>query len=248
MSDMTRKPEGGFSAKNSTEDSIKNIFDPDSGLIPAIIQDYGTGKVLMLAYMNRQSLEKSLETGTTWFFSRSRNRLWNKGETSGNKQSIKEIMYDCDSDALLIKVIQSGVACHTGNESCFFNDLSGTREEVGSKLNTLRFRDLFVDLNNNREKEGHGLDVLDELYSTVCERIETGAESSYTYMLHKKGLDEILKKIGEESIEIILSSKHQSNDRTISEIADLLYHLVVLMSEKKISLGDINEELKKRRK
>lgn len=225
--------------KNIAAVSEKSNVSSVSALIPAIIQDFKTNEVLMLAYMNRESLEKSIKTQTTWFWSRSRKSLWNKGETSGNSQFIKEIRYDCDSDTLLIKVEQVGNACHTGNRTCFFNKIDLNGKETAREPETLKFSEIQTD---------GGLEILSELYDTVSSRIETQAVNSYTYSLHVKGLDEILKKLGEETIEVILSSKHQEKKRTISEVADLIYHLIVLLVEKKISLADISNELLSRKK
>jgi phosphoribosyl-ATP pyrophosphohydrolase/phosphoribosyl-AMP cyclohydrolase len=195
--------------------------------------------VLMLAYMSRESLEKSVQTQTTWFWSRSRKSLWNKGETSGNSQFIKEIRYDCDSDTLLIKVEQVGNACHTGNRTCFFNIIDINVKKSAPTLEGLKFSEIRI---------CSDFEILSELYDTVSRRIEEQAQDSYSYSLHRKGLDEILKKLGEETIEVILASKHQEKKRTISEIADLLYHLTVLLVEKKISFADISEELSSRKK
>lgn len=207
-------------------------------LIPAIIQDYKTSAVLMLAYMSKESLKKSIETGMTWFWSRSRNRLWNKGETSGNTQTIKEIRYDCDSDALLIKVEQKGNACHTGKASCFFNKIDFKSKGFSQKdIKNLKY---------GTGKPGEG--ILHELYDTVASRIKEKKPDSYTYSLHMKGLDEIIKKVGEESVEVMLSSKHQTKDQIVYEMADLVYHLIVLMVEKNIKLDDIFSELKSRKK
>ncbi len=203
-------------------------------LIPAIIQDIQTKQVLMLAYMNEDSLKKSIETNTTWFYSRERKKLWNKGEESGNKQLIKKIEYDCDLDCLLIHVAQVGVACHTGQKSCFYRELDDVQ------IKDLKYSYAFEE--NAKEK------ILDELYDLLEERITNKVENSYTYSLHKKGLDEIIKKLGEESIEVIIAAKHQDKKALIYEIADLLYHLIVLMVEKKITIEEIEEELKKRRK
>jgi len=180
-------------------------------LIPAIIQDYRTREVLMLAYMDRVSLKKSIEEGNTWFWSRSRNRLWKKGETSGNIQTIKDIKYDCDNDAILILVDQKGPACHT--------------MEPASRSEIIKI-----------------------LYDVVKERIAKGKKGSYTFSLHDKGLDEILKKFGEEAIEVILAAKHQKKEDIIYEISDLIYHLLVLMGEKDIDPGQVYDELKSRRK
>jgi phosphoribosyl-ATP pyrophosphohydrolase/phosphoribosyl-AMP cyclohydrolase len=219
------------------ENNFSSVSAPE--LIPAIIQDFKTNEVLMLAYMSRESLEKSAQTQTTWFWSRSRNSLWNKGETSGNSQSIREIRYDCDGDTLLIKVEQAGNACHTGNRTCFFNIIDHNNKETARGLETLKFSDTQI---------GSDFGILSELYNTVNSRIEEQVQDSYSYSLHIKGLDEILKKLGEEAIEVILASKHQEKKRTISEIADLIYHLIVLLVEKKISLADISDELSSRRK
>ena len=207
--------------------------DDSKNLIPAIIQDASSGEVLMLAYMNRQSLEKSLETGMTWFWSRSKNKLWNKGETSGNIQEIKEIKYDCDGDSLLVLVEQTGNACHTGNRSCFYRML----EEIS--------KDIDFEKNNKSIPAG---EVLYELYEIIESRIKDKIPDSYTYSLHKKGLDQIIKKIGEESTEIIIASKYQKKKDIINEIADLIYHLLVLFVEKNISLDEVFGELKSRRK
>jgi len=213
-------------------------------LIPAIIQDCRTKDILMLAYMSRDSLKKSIQTKTTWFWSRQRKKLWNKGETSGNVQKIKEIEYDCDGDTLLVKVEQVGNACHTGSRSCFFRSLDiKTRDLEKINWNDLKFSPQGLAGQGGQEKN-----ILDKLYSVIENRIKSKSPNSYTYSLYKKGLDEILKKVGEESVEIILSSKHQGKERIISEIADLIYHLLVLMVNEKITLNDVYGELKSRRK
>ena len=203
------------------------------GLIPAVIQDYKSGDVLMLAYMSKESLEKSLETGTTWFWSRARKKLWNKGETSGNIQKIKNIKYDCYGNALLIGVEQVGNACHTGRRSCFYRPLG----EIDKDLDFGRYF-----------KEEGKKNILEELYGVVESRIKNKVSDSYTYSLHKKGLDEIIKKFGEESMEVVLSAKHQKKRDMINEIADMAYHLIVLMVEKKVTLEQVYEELENRKK
>ncbi|MBM3707525.1 MAG: bifunctional phosphoribosyl-AMP cyclohydrolase/phosphoribosyl-ATP diphosphatase HisIE [Actinobacteria bacterium] len=222
--------------------SSRNKNSPKIKLIPAVIQDFKTNEVLMLAYMNKNSLKKTMETKTTWFYSRSRSKLWNKGETSGNKQIVKEIRYDCDCDTLLIKVEQIGNACHTGNKTCFFSKLNteskGACTDEKDYLKKIKFTDFSV----------FGDDILQELYRVIKERIKQKSDNSYTYALYKKGLEEILKKVGEESIEVVVSSKHQPKSRIIYEIADLIYHLMVLMVVKNITLNDIFNELKSRRK
>ncbi len=205
----------------------------DKKLIPAIIQDHETKEVLMLAYMNKQSLKKSLEEGTTWFWSRTREKLWKKGETSGNTQKIKEIKYDCDKDSILVLVEQKGVACHTGNRSCFYRMLTDPESDI------------------DFEKPAVSEDkcaIIRQLYEVISNRISDRKKDSYTYSLHMKGTNEILKKIGEEAIEIILASKHQEEKDIIYEIGDLLYHLLVLMVEKGIEPDAVFDELISRRK
>lgn len=217
--------------KKANRNSKEEEKNPD--LVPAVIQDCKTGEVLMVAYMNRESLEKSLTTGTTWFWSRAKRKLWNKGETSGNIQKIKAIKYDCDGDALLISVEQVGNACHTGNKSCFYRTLKNIDKDID-----------FKKYSAGSKKQN----ITDELYGVISNRIKNKVPDSYTYSLHKKGLDEIIKKFGEESMEVVLSSKHQDKRSTVYEIADLIYHLLVLMVEKKITLEEIFDELKSRRK
>lgn len=200
----------------------------DKGLIPAIVQDSETKQVLMLAYVNEISFKKTLETGETWFYSRSRQELWHKGATSGNTQKIKEIYYDCDQDTLLILVKPAGPACHTGETSCFYRKLAKTKDK--SKQNI-----------DNK-------DILELLYELISERKQELPEDSYTTYLFEKGIDKILKKIGEESAEIIIASKNEPKDELIYETADFLYHLLVLLVEKEVSLDQIKKELKNRYK
>ncbi|MDD5658891.1 MAG: bifunctional phosphoribosyl-AMP cyclohydrolase/phosphoribosyl-ATP diphosphatase HisIE [Actinomycetota bacterium] len=236
--------------KNSNNSYTKMDSFEKVKLIPVIIQDFETSEVLMLAFMNKEALHKSLETGYTWFYSRERKRLWNKGETSGNKQQIKEIHYDCDKDALLIKVIQSGVACHTGNKSCFFNEIAihCSNKEQCLVENSLDFGNYFGIHEKSEEQNHDPLLFLNDLYETVKERVKEKSKNSYTYKLHQKGIQEIVKKVGEESIEIILAVSIQEKRQIIYEISDLLYHLIVLMFEKGISFKEIIDELKSRHK
>jgi phosphoribosyl-ATP pyrophosphohydrolase/phosphoribosyl-AMP cyclohydrolase len=175
----------------------------------------------MMAYMNKEALEKTVETGTTWFFSRSRNRLWNKGETSGNVQRVTGIGVDCDMDTLLLLVDQQGAACHTGNRSCFYRALDGGP------------------LDNWPETTG----VLDRLYSVVSDRRNNPREGSYTNYLLEKGLDKTLKKVGEEAAEVIIGAKNPGKQETVYEIADLLYHITVLMLQKGIEYHEVYSEL-----
>lgn len=219
-------------------------------LIPAIIQDNGTKRVLMLAYMNEESLKKTIESGYTWFYSRSRSKLWNKGETSGHVQRVISITGDCDDDTLLIKVEQTGPACHTGEETCFYR-------EAG--IADFRSKEEMYESSKQMDaslKESVYRDVLDELYQVVVARKKTFSENSYTCYLFEKGLDKILKKCGEECSEVIIAAKNASvlddsvrdeaQMETINEICDLLYHLTVLMVNERIGLNDIYDILKQR--
>ena len=193
-------------------------FDKD-GLIPAIVVDAISKKVLTLAYMNRESLEISLEKKLTCFYSRSRQKLWLKGETSGNYQHIKSITADCDKDALVVVVEKDGPACHTGTDSCFTAPVLESESEEFS---------------------------LDGLYSLLEGRKANMPEGSYTTYLFSKGIDKILKKIGEESTEVIIAGKANDKKETVYEIADLAYHVMVMMVEMGISLDDVRAELASR--
>lgn len=190
-------------------------FD-EKGLIPAIVVDDETNKVLTLAYMNRESLEISLEKKLTCFYSRSRQELWLKGETSGNYQHIQSITADCDMDALVVRVKKDGPACHMGTDSCFTNPVYGQEQEPFS---------------------------LEALYGLLMERKEQMPEGSYTTYLFQKGLDKILKKVGEESTEVIIAGKAMDRAETVYEIADLAYHVLVLMAQMGIRVEDIRQEL-----
>lgn len=217
-------------------ETVKNIKFDDKGLIPVIAQDYNTNEVLMMAYMNKEALEKSLETGKAHYFSRSRNKLWQKGETSGHYQYIKSIKIDCDNDALLIKVEQVEGACHTGHYSCFYREIS---EKEGLKETQEKVFD---------EKEVYdGAKVLKEVYDVIVDRTINPKEGSYTNYLFEKGLDKILKKVGEEAAEVIIAAKNKDKGEIVYEISDLFYHLFVLMVERGVKLDDIYNELKKRR-
>lgn len=194
-------------------------FD-EKGLIPAVIVEAGTHRLLMVAYMNRESLKISMETGKTCFWSRSRQELWTKGETSGNYQHIVSITADCDLDTLKVVVEKDGPACHTGAETCFFNPVY-----------------------QSEEKSDFTMDALMEL---IRGRKTNPQEGSYTTYLFRKGLDKILKKIGEESTEVIIAAKDNDPKETIYEISDLVYHVMVMMIEQGISLEDIRWELASR--
>ncbi len=191
------------------------------GLIPVIVQDYRTDQVLMLAYMNEESFEETLRTGKMTYFSRSRSTLWTKGESSGHFQYVKELRLDCDKDTILAKVKQIGPACHTGSQSCFFNELIPTVE-------------------NHKE---NSIAVLDDVYDTIMDRKVHPKEGSYTNYLFDKGIDKILKKVGEESTEIVIAAKNPEPEEIIYEIADFLYHVSVLMADKEITWQQIADEL-----
>lgn len=191
------------------------------GLIPAVVLDDETGEILTLAYMNRESLEISLREKRTCFWSRSRQTLWRKGETSGNVQHIRRIVADCDADALAVYVQKEGPACHTGAESCFFNELFENDE-----------------LSPSFSYEG--------LMQLILGRKTEKKEGSYTTYLFEKGMDKILKKVGEESTEVIVAAKNDDKKETVYEIADLAYHVMVLMAEMGISVDDVTRELASR--
>lgn len=200
---------------------IEDIKFGKDGLIPAIVQDYYTKEVLTLAYMNAESLKISIEEGKTCFYSRSREKLWRKGETSGNFQYIVTIKADCDQDALCIEVVKDGPACHLGNNSCFSDD-------------TLYESDKYKDFS------------VEKLFDMIKDRKINPKEGSYTTYLFDKGLDKILKKVGEEATEVIIAAKGGNNAETIYEIADLMYHTMVLMAQSSIATKDIFSELAKR--
>lgn len=199
---------------------LKDIRFAQDGLVPAIVQDARTREVLTLAYMNRESLERTLETGETWFWSRSRNELWHKGETSGNTQRVVSLTTDCDNDAIVVLVEPAGPACHTGARSCFAIE----------------------------HDEEHSGGLLHELYELIKNRQEERPEGSYTTYLFDKGLDKILKKIGEESAETIIAAKNDDPKQLVAETADLLYHLLVMLAARDIKLDDVRDELAQRRK
>ncbi|MBS4213224.1 bifunctional phosphoribosyl-AMP cyclohydrolase/phosphoribosyl-ATP diphosphatase HisIE [Neobacillus rhizophilus] len=203
-------------------DTIK--FD-EKGLVPAIIQDAETLEVLTLAYMNKESLAKTLETGETWFYSRSRQELWHKGATSGNTQSVVSIKYDCDQDAILVQVNPKGPACHTGAVSCF----SG--EEVADRKSSLG-----------------DYQILQTLEKVILDRERERPEGAYTTYLFEKGVDKILKKVGEEAAEVIIAAKNRDHGELKWEAADLLYHLQVLLVEQGLPFKEVLRTLEERHK
>lgn len=193
------------------------------GMIPVVVQEYKTSEVLMLAYMNEEAFQKTLETGKMTYYSRSRQQLWVKGETSGHYQYVKSLTLDCDNDTLLAKVAQIGAACHTNSHSCFFN--------------TLVTRDC---------RDTNPLKVFEDVFQVIQDRKIYPKEGSYTNYLFDKGIDKILKKLGEEATEIVIAAKNPNPEEIKYEIADFLYHMMVLMAEKKVSWEDITEELANR--
>ncbi|QGG49020.1 bifunctional phosphoribosyl-AMP cyclohydrolase/phosphoribosyl-ATP diphosphatase HisIE [Heliorestis convoluta] len=232
---------------NISNDLIDKVkYDPQ-GLVTAIIQDYRDGRVLMVAYMNRESLAKTIETGQTYFYSRSRQTLWHKGETSGHVQYVKDLEIDCDGDALLFQVEQVGVACHEGLRSCFRSpDLEAQEgDRKNQDLEAEKSIDS-IDREKNKEKRDIGL-VLTGLSQVIADRQKEMPEGSYTTYLFTKGQDKILKKIGEEAAEVIIASKNHANEEIIYESCDFLYHLLVLLREHNIELSDLAQELDKRR-
>ncbi len=200
---------------------IGQVSFDDKGLVPAIVQDEVTGKVLMLAYMNKEALEKTIETKETWFYSRSRQELWHKGATSGNRQLVNRIAFDCDQDTLLVQVTPQGPACHTGDVSCFSNIVVEEKKA-------------------NRE-------VVHEVIAEIKERRKNPVEGSYTSYLFHEGIDKVLKKVGEESSEVIIGAKNEDKAELTSELSDLIYHSLVLMEIADVDIADVKNELLKRR-
>ena len=202
--------------------AIGEIKFDERGLVPAIVQHANTRQVLTLAYMNRESLQRTLDTNETWFWSRSRSSLWHKGETSGHTQRVVDISVDCDQDAIRILVIPAGPACHTGAQSCFHNELQ--------------------DAPTDNVPAGLGV-VLNDLFTLVEGRKLKRPKGSYTTYLFEQGLDKILKKIGEESAETIIAAKNEDPAALIGEASDLLYHLIVLLVERGLTLEQVADEL-----
>jgi phosphoribosyl-AMP cyclohydrolase / phosphoribosyl-ATP pyrophosphohydrolase len=195
----------------------------DHGLVPVVVQDFQSGTVLMVAYMNEESLRKTVKTGETHFWSRSRQTLWHKGETSGNTQKIRRLCLDCDGDAILVQVDQRGNACHTGEYSCFLNPVY--EHEPGTK--------------------GFG-EVMGGLSRRIAERKVERPENSYTTELFQSGVDKILKKVGEEAAETIIAAKNHDRKEIVWEVSDLLYHLLVLLANEDVSLAEVSAELRQR--
>jgi len=197
------------------------------GLVPAVVQDALSKEVLMLAYMNKESLMKSLESGQTWFWSRSRSELWNKGATSGNTQQIESLHYDCDGDTLLVKVRQNGPACHTGAYSCFYREAEMANEGGSSTA----------------QAQDDRFGPISRLEATIAQRDAERPEGAYTTYLFEKGVDKILKKVGEETAEVIIAAKNRDRDELRCEAADLIFHLMVLLREQGIPFDGVLQEL-----
>ncbi|MBM7690973.1 phosphoribosyl-ATP pyrophosphohydrolase/phosphoribosyl-AMP cyclohydrolase [Peribacillus deserti] len=210
--------------------NIQSFKFDEKGLLPAIVQDLNTKEVLTLAYMNEESLKRSIETGETWFFSRSRQELWHKGETSGNTQKIKEIKFDCDQDALVVLVEPKGPACHTGTVSCFTESIFKSEEPAESAS----------------AHSSSPADFLLELEELIAERERLRPEGSYSTYLFEKGVDKILKKVGEESAEVIIAAKNRDAEELKWETADLFYHVLILLREQKVPFTEVLNVLKKR--
>ena len=234
-----RFPEKVFSSRSEVEAFVQNSTSGDEslseidfsdfklnsdGLIPCIAQDYKTGEVLMMAYMNEESYQKTLETGLMTYWSRSREKLWTKGEESGHFQHMISLIIDCDKDTILAKVRQEGPACHTGNPTCFFTPLTEVSET----------------------KEKDVMSVFEDVYDVILDRKKNPREGSYTNYLFDKGLDKILKKVGEECTELVIAAKNPNTEEIKYEMADFLYHAMVLMAERGVTWEEIADELARR--
>lgn len=244
-----------------TIDDLK--FD-DAGLIPVVVQQHDTLEVLMVAYMNREAIAKTLQTGRTWFWSRSRQEYWMKGESSGHVQAVKKVLYDCDADCLLVLVDQTGVACHTGARTCFYRSLELSKESTSAQLSepqslepqlseTLTFEPHSCEPQHSETHpfEPHSSDigeVLCELYSVLEQRKQSMPEGSYTAKLLQDHEDKLLKKIGEEATEVVMAAKDGDIERLRYEIGDLVYHLLVVMLRAGLTLEDVAGELAERRR
>ncbi|WP_168118879.1 bifunctional phosphoribosyl-AMP cyclohydrolase/phosphoribosyl-ATP diphosphatase HisIE [Paenibacillus sp. HB172176] len=218
--------------KAADNSELRSVLKWDAnGLIPAVVQDAQSKEVLMLAYMNEESLKLSIESGSTWFWSRSRNELWNKGATSGHTQRIVSLSYDCDGDTLLVRVQQQGPACHTGSYSCFYNaiELEGDHKAGGAA--------------EQHAAEADRFEILGRLETIIAQRDAERPEGTYTSYLFDKGVDKILKKVGEESAEVIIAAKNEDNDELRSEASDLVFHLMVLLRERGLPLDAVMTEL-----
>jgi len=216
---------------------IEDVKFLDQGLIPAVVQDARTLEVLTLAYMNEESLKRTIQTQQTWFWSRSRKELWHKGQTSGNTQRVVELILDCDQDAIVVLVEPAGPACHTGQQTCFHNALE-SEGQYSHSSQPPQTADCAPVADLGR--------LLNQLYVLIQSRRRERPKGSYTTYLFDEGLDKILKKLGEESAETIIAAKNDDNTGLIAEVSDLIYHLLVLLVERGVSLDEIRLELAQR--
>ncbi len=270
----------------SVEELAKLIRWSPDGLVTAVVQDAASKDVLMVAYMNREALKLTVESGDTWFWSRSRKELWHKGATSGNVQKVTSLSYDCDADTLLLKVVPQGPACHTGSNSCFYRELPlgtaagdasqsradnaasssgqdanngnsgsgdtlgassrGAEEYVGSSLRGVEREEAKGWRKDGAVDAQDRFAILAKLESTIAERELERPEGAYTTYLFDKGVDKILKKVGEEAGEVIIAAKNRSPEELRYEVSDLIYHLLVLLQEQKLPLDDVLAELDRR--
>jgi phosphoribosyl-AMP cyclohydrolase / phosphoribosyl-ATP pyrophosphohydrolase len=206
-------------------DSMQGITFDERGLVPAIVQDARTGQVRMLGFMNQEAVERTIETGTLHFYSRSRQTLWKKGETSGNVHHVVDVRHDCDGDTLLVQVEPLGPTCHTGADTCFDDGAMWSSDE----------------------SDGVYSDVLETLARVIADRREHPVEGSYTGYLFREGVDKIGKKIGEESAEVIIAAKNDDDQALAMEAADLIYHLLVMLQARDVSIDNVINELRARR-
>lgn len=227
------------------DELLKTVKFDENGLLPVIAQDYHSKHIRMLAYMNEEALKKTLETGDVYYYSRSRQKLWRKGEESGHFQYLKGMSVDCDGDTLLIQIEQvGGISCHTGNATCFYRNVDEVKSTFNEKVNK---NDEAINKKCDNEIQENISDsaFLSKLEETIKDRKVNPVEGSYTNYLFREGLDKILKKFGEEATETIIAAKTKKED-TIYEVADLMYHLTVLLAELNISWDDIKTELEQR--
>jgi phosphoribosyl-ATP pyrophosphohydrolase/phosphoribosyl-AMP cyclohydrolase len=211
--------------------SFATLKKSPDGFVPVIVQDVTSNEVLMFAYMNEEAYEQTLSSRQMTYYSRSRGSLWTKGETSGHYQTLHSLTADCDKDTLLAKVHQTGVACHTGEKTCFFQEIISGEDEI---------------IHSAQNEKKNAVTILTVVMDIIADRKANPKEGSYTNYLFDKGLDKILKKLGEEATEIVIAAKNGSTDEVTYETADFLYHLMVLMTELDISWDDVLEELAKR--